>query len=240
LEAKSVIAAIDAKQLYYELLKGVEIPKKLSQKIDESAVSGSWVSVSLVTDLNPADYDFDGTDILLLNTNDVAEAGKPNNPEYNGFVAKFNSLHDESYRTGKAKDNHHSILLTSPATIEYQNYWKAGKKLNRGKKYNEFKKKFAMKLIQRLEEHIPNLSNHIVQMDISTPVTYHRYTLNHKGSGLGWQDMSLWKQRLKFVKGLYHAGMWSFPGPMVEPSIESGKNAAELVLRDYRKLTKNH
>ena len=46
--------------------------------------------------------------------------------------------------------------------------------------------------------------------------------------------MILWKQKLKFVKGLYHAGMWSFPGPMVEPSIESGKNAAELVMRFLR------
>ncbi len=232
-KANTVIAAVDAKQLYNQFLKGVEVPKKLMQKINETTFAGSWFSVSLVTDLNPADYDFDGTDVLFLNTNDVVEAGKPNNPEKNGVVAKFNSLHDESYRTSKAKENHHSINILAPATFGFQNYWKAGKKLKRGDKYEELKQKYAKKLISRLEERIPDLSKHIIHSDVSTPLTYHRYTLNHHGSGLGWQDMILWKQRLKFVKGLYHAGMWSFPGPMVEPSIESGKNAAELVLRDY-------
>ena len=119
----------------------------------------------------------------------------------------------------------------SSATFEYSNYWKASKKLKRGDKYTKFKEKFAQKLIKRVEKRIPNLSDHIVQMDISTPLTYHRYTLNHHGSGLGWSDMILWKQRVRFVKGLFHAGMWSFPGPMVEPSIESGKNAALLALK---------
>ncbi len=234
IRAKSVVAAVDANQLYYELLKGIEIPKKLDKKLKETPISGSWFSVSIVTDLNPIDYEFEGTDVLFHCTNNVVEAGKPNNPDRNSFIAKFNSLHDKSYITENAKEDHHSIFLMSPATIDYQNYWKAGKKLNRSKKYEKVKEKFAMKLIKRMEEYIPDLSKHIISLDVSTPITYHRYTLNHLGSGLGWEKMILWKQRLKFVKGLYHSGMWSFPGPMVEPSIESGKNAAELVLRDFK------
>ena len=231
--AEAVVAAIDAKQLYNTLIQDIDIPKKLHQKINETAISNSWFSVSIVTNINPAKYDFDGTDVLFLNTNDSSEAGKPNNPEKNGFVAKFNSLNDESYKTAKAKEEYHSIHLLAPATFEYQNYWKAGKRLNRGEKYNDFKYKYAMKLVSRLEERIPELGKHIIHMDVSTPLTYYRYTLNHHGSGLGWQERALWKQRLSFVKGLYHAGMWSFPGPMVEPSIESGKNAAKLILRDF-------
>ncbi|OLS32675.1 MAG: Phytoene desaturase (neurosporene-forming) [Candidatus Heimdallarchaeota archaeon AB_125] len=232
--AKTVVAAIDAKQLYNKLLKIDNFPKKFKQKIDETPFASSWFSVSIVTDLNPADYDFDGTDVLFINTNDIVEAGIPNNPEKNAFVAKFNSLHDESFKLEGAKEEHHSIHLVSPATFDYKNYWKAGKKLNRGDKYIKFKKDYAKKLVKRMEERIPNLGKHIVNMDISTPLTYHRYTLNHHGSGLGWSDMILWKQRIKFVKGLFHAGMWSFPGPMVEPSIESGKNAAILVLKQLK------
>ncbi len=229
--AKSIVAAIDAKQLYYQLLNSEILPKKFKRKIDETPFANSWFSVSIVTDLNPADYDFDGTDVLLLNTNDIVEAGKPNNPEKNSFVAKFNTLHDDSFKLKGAKEEHHGIHLLSPATFAYSNYWKAGKKLNRSEKYTKFKEKFAQKLIKRMEERIPNLSKHIVQKDISTPLTYHRYTLNHQGSGLGWTDMLLWKQKIRFMKGLYHSGMWSFPGPMVEPSIESGRNAANLVLK---------
>lgn len=233
-KAKSIVAAIDAKQLYGKLLNPDIVPKKFKQRIDETPFSGSWFSVSIVTDLNPAEYNFDGTDVLFMNTNDIAEAGMPNNPEKNSFVAKFNTLHDDSFRLEGAKDEHHSIHLTSPATFEYKNFWKAGKKLKRGEKYDKFKKEFAQKLIKRVETRIPDLGEHIVSMDISTPLTYHRFTLNHHGSGLGWKDMILWKQKTRFAKGVYHAGMWSFPGPMVEPSIESGKNAALLVLKKLK------
>jgi len=233
-QSKNVVAAIDAKQLYHQLIDPILIPKSLKKKLDETPIADSWFSVSIVTDIDPAEFEFDGTDVLFTNTNDIVEAGIPNNPKKNSFVAKFNTLHDDSFRTKKAKKNHHSIHALSPATFEYENFWKAGSKLNRGKRYEKFKKEFADILVKRLEERIPNLSKHIVHMDISTPLTYHRYTLNHKGSGLGWQDMMMWKQKLSFVKGLYHAGMWSFPGPMVEPSISSGKNAAELVLRKLK------
>ncbi|MEE9410521.1 MAG: NAD(P)/FAD-dependent oxidoreductase [Candidatus Heimdallarchaeota archaeon] len=233
--ATTVVAALDAKQLYYQLLDPLLLPKKLKKRLEETPIADSWFSVSLVTDLDPADYDFDGSDVLFLNTNNIVEAGIPNNPEINAFVGKFNTLHDESFRLSKAKDNHHGIHLLAPATLDYENFWKAGPKLNRGKRYESFKTKYAQTLVKRLEERIPKLSDHIVDMDISTPLTYHRYTLNHGGSGLGWQDMILWKQKISFIKGLYHCGMWSFPGPMVEPSISSGKNAAELVLKKLNK-----
>jgi phytoene dehydrogenase-like protein len=232
--AKTLVASIDAIQLYYELLDPEHIPKKLKKKLEDSPIASSWFSVSIVTDLNPADYDFDGTDVLFLNTNDIIEAGIPNNPEKNAFVAKFNTLHDESFRTAKAKENHHSIHILAPATFDHNNFWRAGPKLNRGKRYEKYKKDYANILIRRLEKRLPGLSRHIIHMDASTPLTYHRYTLNHQGSGLGWQDMMMWKQKISFVKGLYHSGMWSFPGPMVEPSIESGKNAALLVLKQLK------
>jgi prolycopene isomerase len=232
--AKSIVAAIDAKQLYNKLLCSDMLPKNFKKKIDETPFASSWFSVSIVTDLDPSKYGFNGTDVLMMNTNNIAEAGIPNNPEKNSFGVKFHSLHDDSFRLEGAKENHHSMLLISPATFDYKKYWNAGKRLKRGERYVKLKKKYAQKLIERMEVRIPNLSNHIVSMDINTPITYHRYTLNHHGSGLGWSDMILWKQKIKFTKGLYHAGMWSFPGPMVEPSIESGKNAALLVLKQLK------
>ena len=234
--ARSIVSSIDAKQLYYQLLNPELLPKKLKMKLEETPIASSWFSVSIVTDLNPADYDFDGTDVLFLNTNDIIEAGIPNNPEINSFVAKFNTLHDDSFRTSKARENYHGIHILAPATFDHNNFWRAGSKLNRGKRYEKHKIDYANILVNRLEQKLPGLSKHIKHMDVSTPLTYHRYTLNHQGSGLGWQDMIMWKQKVPYIKGLYACGMWSFPGPMVEPSIESGKNAAHLVQKYLKKF----
>jgi|GEM_PF-4902582 len=81
------------------------------------------------------------------------------------------------------------------------------------------------------EKYFPGLSQHMLSLDISTPITYLRYTLNHHGASMGWKGFGFWKQRVPFVKGLYRAGHWV--GPMgVHTAIYTGKNAAELVLRD--------
>ena len=61
----------------------------------------------------------------------------------------------------------------------------------------------------------------------------YRYTLNDLGSSLGWSYTSTqkWRQKVPFVKGLFLAGHWVGPSGIYNVAI-SGKNAAELILRD--------
>ncbi len=47
--------------------------------------------------------------------------------------------------------------------------------------------------------------------------------------------MKQWKQKVKFIKGLYQAGQWTFPGAMVNSVYKSGEYAAKLILRNELK-----
>jgi phytoene dehydrogenase-like protein len=80
---------------------------------------------------------------------------------------------------------------------------------------------------------MPGLKQHIVSMDIATPVTMHRYTLNDLGASVGWSYTSTqqWKQKVPFIDGLYLAGHWVGPSGIYNVA-SSGKNAAELILRN--------
>jgi hypothetical protein len=59
------------------------------------------------------------------------------------------------------------------------------------------------------------------------------FTLNYRAAALGWKTFEPWRQRVPFIRGLYRAGMW-VGGSSVSGAITSGKNAAELILKNKR------
>ena len=86
-----------------------------------------------------------------------------------------------------------------------------------------------------MESRIPGLREHIVHLDVATPLTMHRYTLNDRGAPVGWgyKNPLRWKQRVAFLPGLYQAGHWVGPSGVVNAAV-SGKHAAQLALRDLK------
>jgi predicted NAD/FAD-dependent oxidoreductase len=77
------------------------------------------------------------------------------------------------------------------------------------------------------------VSQYVVAIDIATPMTKCCYTLNDLGVSVGWSYTSAqqWKQSVPFVKGLYLTGNWVALAGIYNVAL-SGKNAAELILRD--------
>ena len=139
------------------------------------------------------------------------------------------------YKTEKIDPNTYGIQLATIATFDYENYWRTGRSLQRGEDYKKLKESFASKLIKRAEALIPDLSNNILDLDIATPITMHRYTLNHQGAAVGWHytQVKPWKQEIPFIRGMYIAGHWT--GPSGIPAvIQSGKSAAELILQQEK------
>ena len=45
---------------------------------------------------------------------------------------------------------------------------------------------FAQKVIDLLESKTGGIKDHIEEIDVATPATFHRYTHNWKGSVQGW------------------------------------------------------
>ncbi|MHA2431039.1 MAG: phytoene desaturase family protein [Promethearchaeota archaeon] len=227
IKSRYVVSTIDAHKTFYELLDSNVVPVKFKKRIDSTPLSDSFFIVSIVTDINPADHGFNDNEIFVGSSLDINENLTPNNPEKSGFVITF-----PHYKTEEVKPNTYGIQLATIATFDFENYWKTGPNFQRGEEYKNLKKSFATKLIKRAEELIPNLSNHILNLDIATPITMHRYTLNYHGVAVGWhyKHIKPWKQKIPFIKGLFIAGHWT--GPSGIPSvIYSGKDVAELILK---------
>jgi all-trans-retinol 13,14-reductase len=227
-QARGVVAAMDARQLFTGLLDASLVPAAFSRKLDAYPPSDPYVILSLVTDLDPAALGFEGTDTFVAASPSLKEGLEPNDPEGSFFELVF-----PRYRRPEADPRHHGLQIVSPATFEYERRWRSGPGLQRGEEYREFKRDYAERLLRRVESRIPGLRQHIAHLDIATPLTMHRYTLNDRGAPVGWgyKNPLRWKQRVAFLAGLYQAGHWVGPSGVVNAAT-SGKHAAELVLRD--------
>ncbi len=100
--------------------------------------------------------------------------------------------------------------------------------------YHEEKYKAARALLDLAEKVYPGLSDHIEEMEISTPITHARY-LGHPGGAFYGFDQYV-KDSASFispkspVEGLILAGAWATSGGF-QPTLDSGARAARLVLK---------
>lgn len=101
--------------------------------------------------------------------------------------------------------------------------------------YEEIKEKTAAILIDRAIAAVPEIKDHIVFVEASTPMTQQRYTRSTQGSAYGIEYAGreigpLRPEPATEVRGLYLAGCSGRWGPAVEGSMLSGMNAAGAVL----------
>ncbi len=103
-------------------------------------------------------------------------------------------------------------------------------------KYTAAKTEISADILDRLEEHFPGMRSQVEVTDVATPYTSWRYTLNHKGSPMGWM---LTKKTLTEVvprtlpglENFYMAGHWVLPGGGVPGSIYTGRNVVQILCK---------
>lgn len=228
-DSDAVIAAMDSHETYYELLDPALMPEGFKKRLDTTPVSSAAFTVSLVTDLDPSGLAFKDADNFVSAPVPGNELFTTTDPEKIPIRLSFPTALDPGRRTNGS--GLHAVQIMTMLPFDYENNWRTGLGFERGDEYRKLKSEYAMTLVRRVEKQLPGLSGHIIAMDVATPITYYRYTLNYKASGMGWADFKPWEQRVPFVKGLYQAGMWAGSGG-VDGAMVSGKNAAELVQKD--------
>ena len=102
-----------------------------------------------------------------------------------------------------------------------------------------FKESMTLKTINRLENYVPDIKNHIEVKEAATPKTLERYTLNTHGAAYGWAVMvdQIWENRLPHetpIDNLYLAGHWTRPGPGITAVVASGWGVANLIMENWR------
>jgi prolycopene isomerase len=231
LHAPVVVSAADAKQTFYGLLGRDRVPESYQKLLEAQPVSEPYGLISLLTTLEPAALGFDGTDVFVCPSTDVPNALESKEPEDCLFLLVF-----PQYAEPNADATLRAVQIVVPAAYAWREHWETWPTPERGMKYRALKEEWSSKIIARAQEYVPRLSSHLAVVDVATPITFYRYTLNTEGAPVGWHYKSRrrWKQRVPFMRGLYQAGHWVGPSGAV-PVTRSGKWAAELVLRHSKR-----
>ena len=102
--------------------------------------------------------------------------------------------------------------------------------------YGAAKSRAAALAVEKLDVLYPGVAAQVEMVDVATPYTLWRYTLNHRASFEGWlpTPRSIMTSLPRTVRGLRNfclAGQWVVAGGSVPGCLWSGSHAAEIICR---------
>ncbi len=233
-QARHVISACDLRTLYDEMLPAPSVSKRRRTAVRTADLYYSNFTVFLGLDCDPAALGF-GEEMLCLTREDIPRSEQfSGDPEKTALTLLAPSVRDSSV----APPGKGILTIHCPAAMDSHSIWHTDEGHRRGPAYQAFKKQFAETIIRRVEkEFAPGLSVHIEVMEAATPVTYWRYTGNADGSIMGQRPTGrnirarICRCRTP-VRNLFVAGHWASPGGGVPVAMQTGANAALLILND--------
>ena len=206
--------------------------KKFLNKMDSYKVGATCVCVYLGVNRDYTEY-FKGAHTIAVSNRwtvpedfDLMVDSTPENADM--IIANYSEVDPQCAPEGK-----NVIAMVASLSYEYENGWH---KNESRKKYTALKNKVAKILIKRAEEHLPELSKNIEKIEVATPHTMERYTLNPGGTLIGWEiSMKPWEIQNRLpqqtpVKNLYLAGAWQAVGGQ-SPVVMSGLNVGNKILK---------
>ncbi len=125
--------------------------------------------------------------------------------------------------------------------VRFESDWDHWNELRRDHRlYQTEKEKVASEVLSRIEGVYPGISPLVEMVDVATPFTTWRHTMNHHGAYMGWMPTpEILKQSLpRTLPGLssfYMAGQWVMPGGTVPSALYSGRQAVRLLCKDENK-----
>lgn len=134
---------------------------------------------------------------------------------------------------------HGSALLTLMLDTYNYDYWT--KLFNEDKAgYEKEKHRIANEVIERLEQRFKGLKDKIEMIDVSTPVSFHNFSGNWKGSFEGWlmtpeTGFKRLSHRLPGLRNFYMCGQWVSVGGGLPGVLLSGRDTAQIICEEDKK-----
>ncbi len=241
LKSKHVISASDVETLYTKMLPENTISKKFKKKLENAVLYSSAFTVSVALDC-PAENLGINQELICITKENIA---RDDHDGGNPFISDISILSPSARDKSVIPDRKGLITLYMPAYINYKNYWftekDSGGNFIRTEKYNKLKTETAEILIERVEKGLSiDLKSHILFYDVSTPITYLRYTGNKNGTMMGARPG---KENMQSgiahhqtpIKNLILGGHWADLGGGVPICVKSAANAVLLVLKKENK-----
>lgn len=123
-------------------------------------------------------------------------------------------------------------LLTAMLETDYD--WWRGRDAEGPQAYRAARDSVATAMIDGLNRHFPGLGETVIFRDLATPLTYERFTGNHRGAYEGWLPTPAAARatvptHLDTVRNFWMAGHWVAPGGGMPPAAYTGRNAVQLI-----------
>lgn len=240
-KSKYVVSTNDIETLYTKMLPDHIISHKFKKKLNDAILYSSAVTVSIALNC-PAENLGIGQELISITKEGIKRNDHDcGDPLISDISVLAPSVRDKSL----VPEGKGLITLYIPAYIDYKDYWGCNKdeKGNyiRGEKYKQIKTEVAEILIQRVEKDLSiDLKKHILFYDISTPITYLRYTGNKNGTMMGARPG---KENMQAgiahhqtpIRNLILGGHWSDLGGGVPICAKAAINSVALILKKENK-----
>jgi phytoene dehydrogenase-like protein len=227
-EYHGVVISNASPQFTYEWIKdSVAVKENMKKAISKRKIFEPVAALFMSLDESKYDLEnFEG--ISILTKNDYRMRTEEYTPETAPIVINIYPR-----RVG---DKFRSLIASIPISYGYCNDWETKADGHRGEKYRELKKRVEGILLDRIGKHMGNdFIEAVSYHELSTPVTYERYTYSKNGSFMGWSiEQSEYGKYLKQrtdIKDLYLVGQWVFPGFGVAGVMASGYYLAKEILK---------
>lgn len=234
IRARAVIAACDTEALFGELLPRTRATEAQWKRLRDAELYHSCFTLYLGLDCDPAEMGF-GEEMVSLSRSDVPrEAHRSGSPDTSLITIVAPSARDPSLApSGKG-----TLMVQVPTYFEHERTWRTGVGLRRGDAYQALKESFADRILERIEQQgAPGLRKHLEVVETATPITYHRYTGNARGSIMGAKPSG---RNIRTgvagyrtpIRGLVVGGHCAEYGGGVPMAVKAAANASLLLLRD--------
>jgi len=231
--ADYVISAADGYSTIFEMLGGDYVNDTIRGYYRDLPVIQPLVFMGLGVKRSFADFPQMITGLLLQLEKPVMIGGK----EHDWMVARIHNFDPTLAPEGKT-------AITVMFRSNYP-YWESLRKDI--KAYKAEKAEIAKTVIEVLDKRFPGLASQVEVTDVSTPVTFKRYTGNWQGSFMGWMStpktaLVSMKRTLPGLDSFYMVGQWiqsggGAPSGGLPTSVSDGRHITQILCkRDNKKF----
>jgi phytoene dehydrogenase-like protein len=219
LRADAVVSAGDGTTTIFKLLGGKYMGKAIEERYE------NWKQLRpLVTLSFGLKREFKGEAPLRFLL--LKEPMKVGNVTIDGFPIRIFNYGDHFAPPGKSVFQ--ALFITD------WKYW--NDLLQNREAYQAEKKRFCDEALARLEPHYPGITSQVDIVDMATPHTTWRFTLNNEGAFMGWAPTpkalrTMFKKTLPGLENFYMAGQWVVPGGGVPPCFYSARHVIQIMCK---------
>lgn len=234
-----VVSDADSKRTFIKLLDRSNFADAFLERVDEEPVSMTGLVVHLGLGKEAAE-DLAGGPVFVQPSYDEREmleelAVKDRYPD--PAKMRYGLMAHSTLDPSLAPEGSMCLDIVVPAVpYNFMRRWGVEEGGVRGERYEGVKEKYAEAAVKAVSLAFPDLINNVQAYDVSTPVTYERYTMAIDGCwydsrSTGAQGVGKRRGPRTPVKGLYLTGSKSSMGGGIYPSVLSGVITADSVTR---------